>query len=166
MKGRGEHSTGLGSIGREHARRSRARRIALEVLYQLDVSGSDPGPEHREYVARRARGRSRGGNAQAAPEPAVEESAWRLIEGCRHHLAELDALIAAHARNWSMERMAPIDRNVLRLGTYELLHEKDTPPKVAIDEAVRLAERYGASESGAFVNGVLDAIMKERARRG
>jgi len=130
--------------------RTRARRIALQVLFQLDVTGEAPGSVHRAYVDREA------------PNGEVHRFAWVLIEGCRGERAELDSLIAAHARNWSLERMAPVDRNVLRLGAYELLHVAETPPTVAIDEAVRLAKRYGQEESGAFVNAVLDAIRKDR----
>jgi len=129
---------------------TRARRIALQVLYQLDVTGEAPGPVHREYVERRA------------VKGEVRDFAWALIEGSRARQAELDALIAAHAENWSLERMAPVDRNALRLGLYELLHVPETPPKVAIDEAVELAKRYGQEESSAFVNALLDAIWKDR----
>jgi N utilization substance protein B len=132
------------------ADRRRARRIALQVLYQLDVAGEVPGDTHRAYVERRA------------PKGKARDFAWALVEGCHAHQAALDALIAAHARNWSLKRMAPVDRNILRLGAYELLHVPQTPPTVAIDEAVELAKRYGQEESGAFVNAILDAIRKDR----
>ncbi len=133
--------------------RTRARQIALQVLYQLDVTGETPGAAQKEYV-----------DGRTARE-AVRQYTWFLIEGCLSARAELDAAIQAHAENWTLRRMAPIDRNVLRLGAYELLYVPDVPPKVAINEAVELAKRYGQAESGAFVNAVLDAIRKERVTR-
>jgi transcription antitermination factor NusB len=133
--------------------RTRARRLALQVLYQLDVTGDNPDPVHREYIDRRT---NRAG---------VREYAWLLIDGCRAARSELDALLAQHAQNWSIDRMAPIDRNVLRLGAYELLYIPDVPPTVAIDEAIELAKRYGGGDSAAFVNAVLDAIRKGRTAR-
>jgi transcription antitermination factor NusB len=86
--------------------------------------------------------------------------ARKLVEGVRARRAELDSLIQQAAENWSLERMAATDRNVLRLGAYELLHT-DTPPRVAIDEAVELAKRFGTAQSGPFVNGILDQLMKK-----
>jgi len=85
------------------------------------------------------------------------------VEGTWQHLSEIDAIISQHAANWTLERMAIVDRNILRLGTYELIFLGDTtPPKVAINEAVELAKRFGTVASGKFVNGVLDAIHKHR----
>ena len=75
---------------------------------------------------------------------------------------ELDALIREAATNWELERMAAVDRNALRIGCYELLHDDDIPMKVAINEAIELAKRYSTEASGAFVNGILDRIRKEQ----
>ena len=85
-----------------------------------------------------------------------------LVRGVAERRAALDARIALHARNWRVERMAAVDRNVLRLATFELLHT-DTPVQVALDEAIELARDFGAERSPDFVNGVLDAIAREVA---
>jgi N utilization substance protein B len=81
-----------------------------------------------------------------------------LVEGVEDHRAELDALIEGHARNWSLDRMPAIDRNVLRLALYELKDRPDVPVPVVIDEAVELAKRFSTDDSGRFVNGMLSAI--------
>ena len=88
------------------------------------------------------------------PSPLVVE----LVVGVEDHQAELDALIADHARNWSLERMPAIDRNLLRLALYELMERPDVPVAVVIDEAVELAKRFSTDDSGRFVNGMLSAI--------
>ena len=87
--------------------------------------------------------------------------ARELVAGVRRHRAEVDALLEQTAANWSLKRMAATDRNVLRLGAYELLHS-DTPGRVAIDEAVELAKRFGSAQSAQFVNGILDKVMHEQ----
>ena len=84
--------------------------------------------------------------------------AEQLLAGVREHREQLDQRFAEIAENWSLERMAPTDRNVLRLGAFEILHT-DTPKRVAINEAVELAKRFGAEQSGQFVNGLLDRLM-------
>ncbi len=88
------------------------------------------------------------------PEPRVTE----LVEGVEDHREEVDALIADHARNWSLERMPAIDRNVLRIALFELMGRPDVPTAVVIDEAVELAKRFSTDDSGRFVNGMLSAI--------
>ena len=85
-----------------------------------------------------------------------------LARGCAEKRDALDARIAAAAEHWDVARMAAVDRAILRLGAYELLYRPDLPPKVAVDEAIRLAKRMSTAESGAFVNGILDRIMTER----
>ena len=128
--------------------RSRAREAALKTLYQMHVTGDSP-VEALKIFFRHHR-------------VAVGSQAFvsRLVEGTSSHLAEIDPLIRRHATNWTLERMAIVDRNILRLAAYELLHENETPPKVVINEAVDLAKRFGAADSGKFVNGVLDSIHK------
>ncbi len=91
--------------------------------------------------------------------------ARELVAGVRKNRAEVDARLDAIAANWSLKRMAATDRNVLRLGTYELLHT-DTPPRVAIDEAIELARRFGSAQSPQFVNGILDKVMHQTERSG
>lgn len=128
--------------------RSRAREAALKTLYQMDVTGDSPLDALRIFF--------RHHRVPLSSQPFVT----KLVEGTAQRLAEIDPMIRRHATNWTLERMALVDRNILRLGVYELLHETDTPPKVIINEAVDLAKRFGAADSGKFVNGVLDSIHK------
>jgi N utilization substance protein B len=87
-----------------------------------------------------------------------------LVRGTRSHLTELDEIIARVSRNWRIERMARVDRNLLRMALYELKHSEDVPPKVVINEAIEVAKRYGTAESPAFVNGLLDRCAGEVGR--
>jgi N utilization substance protein B len=93
--------------------------------------------------------------------PDLEEFCLSLIQGVRRNQAELDALLAQTADNWSLDRMAATDRNVLRLGAYELLYT-ETPGRAAINEAVELAKRFGSANSAPFVNGILDKFLKRK----
>jgi N utilization substance protein B len=132
------------------ARRSRAREVALQVLYQDDLNPQHNPADDVRFVSNRLK----------APE--LVEFADSLIAGVRLNRKDLDEKLAQTADHWSLERMAATDRNVLRLGAYEILHA-DTPERVAINEAVELAKRYGAKQSPHFVNGILDRFMhKER----
>ncbi len=88
------------------------------------------------------------------------EFATQLLQGVRTHRVEIDKLISKHSSNWSIKRMATIDRNVMRIATYETLYG-ETPDRVAINEAIDIARRYGSLHSGAFVNGILDRLIKE-----
>jgi N utilization substance protein B len=127
-------------------RRRRARQVALQLLYQDDLNpGGDP-PDRDALVRRRLRS------------PELAEFARTLLAGVRRHRAELDRAIERTAVNWSLDRMPATDRNVLRLGAYEILFA-DTPDRVAIDEAIELAKRFGTAQSAAFVNGILDCLM-------
>jgi N utilization substance protein B len=87
-----------------------------------------------------------------------------LVEGVTAHQEELDALIRQYSEHWRLERMAAVDRNLLRLALYELLHQPAIPAKVVINEAVELAKRYGSEESGSFINGILDRIRQQVGR--
>jgi N utilization substance protein B len=137
------------------SRRSRARAIALQVLFQEDLTTAFNPAMGDELVQRRLRAEDQ------------RQFARSLVAGVRARRGEVDALIAQVAENWSLTRMAATDRNVLRLGAYELLYT-DTPERVAIDEAVELAKRFGTAQSGPFVNGILDRLMheKETGRQG
>ncbi len=126
--------------------RSRCRELALQFLYQTEFAGQ----RRAEDVARFWR------HFQKGDEPPAY--LLQLVEGVATHLQELDALIARYSEHWRLERMAAVDRNLLRLATYELLHQPEIPPKVVINEAVELAKIYGTEVSGAFVNGILDHI--------
>jgi N utilization substance protein B len=122
------------------------------VLYASDLAGrGDPRPSTDETFERVAASFDLPEGARAF--------AKQLVSGTAAHLPELDALLAAHATNWRISRMAAVDRNVLRLAAYELVHT-ETPTSIVIDEAVRLAQRFGADASPAFVNGVLDALAR------
>ena len=129
--------------------RTRSREYALQMLYQTDIRHAD----HRQIAAEFWREQEAGEEIRAF--------ATRLFTGTAEHLSELDRLIANHADNWDLKRMAVIDRNILRLGAFELLHlREEVPPKVCINEAIELAKRFGDTESGKFINGILDAIHK------
>ncbi len=156
--------------------RHRAREIALQTLYAIelgDVSrlqrvrdGRAPGcegasePLSEALDPVRAKEVFAGVAAHFEAPPGAREFAWLLISEVCERGASLDALIAARARNWRLSRMAAVDRNILRLGTYELAHT-DTPAAVVMDEAVELARRFGSDASPAFVNGILDALAHE-----
>jgi N utilization substance protein B len=129
-------------------RRTKARECAFQLLYQWELTG-DP----MEKVVE-AFWKLRGGT------PQMRAMAERLAVGAQARAAELDEAIAASASNWRLDRIATVERTILRLGTYELMAEGDTPPAVVLDEAVELAKRFGEADSPAFVNGVLDAIRK------
>jgi len=129
-------------------RRSRARQVAFQVLYQDDLNRASGPAEGDALIQRRLR------------LPEIVEFARQLVAGVRDHRAELDQKIGQVASNWSLDRMPPTDRNVLRLGAYEILHS-GTPDRVAIDEAIELAKRFGTAQSAAFVNGILDRLMRE-----
>ena len=129
-------------------RRSQGREAALKVLYQLDVT-SDPPEEGLKIFFRHHR-------ISVSSQPFVSQ----LVKGTWEHRQAIDSVLSRYATNWRLDRMAMVDRNVLRLGTFELLFGNETPPKVVINEAVELAKRFGTTDSGKFVNGVLDSIHK------
>ena len=150
-----------------------ARERALQALYQLDVQGE--GPSVRDALEAAWGAGSEGGEgpgAAALPEgggaasadpltaPEVKQFALELVEGVRGKLKELDAKIEQHSTNWRIDRMSRIDRNVLRLGAYELEFRPDVPRKVALNEAVELGKKFGTEESSAFINGLLDKLAQ------
>ena len=134
-------------------KRTRARELALQFLYQVDLLG----PAKMEDLQDFLRDEERDGE--------TVRFARRLVEGTREVQPELDEEIQRVAQNWQIGRMAVVDRNVLRLATYELLACDDIPPKVAINEAIELGKRYSTANSGAFINGILDKI-KSNASEG
>jgi transcription antitermination protein NusB len=131
------------------SRRSKARQVAFQVLYQDDLNPRVNPAEADALVVRRLRQDDLIGFAR------------ELVAGVRRNRKELDELIEQAAENWSLKRMAATDRNVLRLGAFEVLHT-DTPVKVSIDEAVELAKRFGSEQSAQFVNGILDKLMRSK----
>ena len=130
-------------------RRSRAREVALQLLYERDLN---PGVD-RAAALRFVRDR-------LLRDPELEPFCLGLFDGVVANVADIDRRLAAAAENWRLPRMAAVDRNVLRLGAYELLFVADTPASVALDEAINLARRYGSADSPAFVNGVLDRLRQ------
>ena len=132
--------------------RRKARETALQTLYRLDIA------EEAETEA--------GGDEVDGLAPGTEARRYceALIGGIKARRAELDSTIESSSDNWTIDRMAVVDRNVLRIAAYELLYCPDTPPKAVIDEAIELAKKYGSDESGAFINGILDRVLKVKIR--
>lgn len=149
--------------GTSDPRRSRLR--ALKVLFQADLRGQDPRVA-MTAIADDPQALSLLDDADVdgdgQPAPDLDAYARSLVEGVGAHLAEVDEVIERFARRWSVARMPVVDRNVLRLATYELLHEGDLSAAVVIDEAVELAKGLSTDNSARFVNGVLEAVRKWR----
>lgn len=127
-------------------KRRKGRTLALMILYELEFRPGDAEQVLKEFWQ----------NHPTLPE--VQAFADGLVRGTLDHATEIDRLIVANAAHWSLARIAPVERNILRLAAHELLHRHDIPEKVAINEAIELAKQYGSQESGAFVNGILDQI--------
>ena len=138
-------------------KRTKARERALQALYQIDVASSDL----EEALPRFWK-------SFEPVEREVREMAEQLVRGVAAHRRELDETIESVSLHWRLDRMAKVDRNVLRLAVFELRHRPDVPVKVVINEAIELGKKYGSEGSGAFVNGVLDRIAAglSPARRG
>jgi len=128
------------------AKRTRAREVALQVLFQDDLNPGRNPAEADDFLRRRLR------------DDELIEFARALVSGVRRNRRELDDMLGRTADNWTVGRMAVTDRNVLRLGAFEILFH-GTPDRVAINEAVELAKRYGSSHSAQFVNGILDRFL-------
>lgn len=133
-------------------RESKQRARALQLLYLIDTGGADS-PD----------GAASGLSRLTGPEPDLLDGAMVLVEGVRREIDRLDELAETATDNWRLERIALIERNILRLGVHELL-EGVTPAKVVIDEAVWLAQRFGGGRAPAFINGVLDRIARDLGR--
>jgi N utilization substance protein B len=133
-------------------RRTRAREAAIQFLYQLDLRGEPAIDQLDEFLEQALRRDPR------PADPELVKFARRLVVGTRRAQPEIDRLLTAVARNWDLRRMAAVDRNVLRMAVYEMLHCTDIPPKVAINEAIELAKKFSTANSGAFVNGILDRV--------
>ncbi len=131
-------------------KRTRARELALQFLYQFDLRGPEFLEEEMSFLA-----------GEEADE-GTREFASLLIQGTAEHLEEINAVIREVAQNWDIGRMAVIGGNVLRMATYELLYCEDIPPKVSINEAIELGKRYSTQNSGGFINGVLDKIKDHK----
>src|SRR5262245_28999766 len=135
-------------------KRTQARELALQLMYQLDLRGPEVLDEIETYLGQNS------GDAE------VLGFAKDLLFGCWERRSVIDQKIEEVAKNWQINRMAAIDRNILRLATYELLFRDDIPPLVTINEAIDIAKKYSTKNSGPFVNGILDNIRLRSAPPG
>ncbi|MBI3594380.1 MAG: transcription antitermination factor NusB [Nitrospirae bacterium] len=128
--------------------RRKARECALQMMFQLDIT-HDPRYLQERYW-----------DENLVSEP-IRDYANELVTGTLNHLSEIDSLISKYAENWTLTRMGRIDRNVLRIAVFELLYRDDIPARVTLDEAIVIAKKFAEESSGAFINGILDKILKE-----
>lgn len=134
-------------------KRTLARELAVQVLYKIDVTHEAPVKALEDFWS-----------GQEKVSQLVRDFTSRLVEGVIEHKEKIDKEISLYAQNWKLERIAVVDRNILRIGLFELLYCEDIPPKVSINEAIDLAKKYSGLEAGKFVNGVLDKIRSEHSR--
>jgi len=134
--------------------RRKAREYALQVLYQRDVAGDAPSGTLNDYWRQQ----------EEPVEETVRAFCGKLVEGVHEHRGDIDEMIGKYSTNWKLTRMAAVDKNILRLAIFELLFCPDIPAKVTLNEAVEIAKRYGTAESGAFVNGILDNVARDRVQ--
>jgi N utilization substance protein B len=139
------------------AKRTKARERAVQALYQIDVAATDLDEALSRFW-----------KSFEPVEREVMDLAEGLVRGVARHRREIDEAIEAVSTNWRIDRMARVDRNVLRLAVHELLHRPDVPVKVVLNEAIELGKKFGSESSGAFINGVLDKVAAglPPARRG
>ena len=135
--------------------RTKARECALQALYQLDLSGGDARDAVRAVLA----------HFEEADET-TGRFADELVRGVQSEKAQIDAIIQQSSTHWKLERMARVDRNILRLAVYEILKRSDVPVKVTLNEAIELSKKYGSEQSSAFVNGILDRIANSAGLPG
>lgn len=133
-------------------KRTQSREFALQILYQMDVT-NDRSIDSLNVFWK---------TAEKPVEDQVKDFTSELVKGVLDNMAQIDNKIVEYATNWHIQRMAVVDRNILRLSCYELLFRQDIPPKVSINEAVELAKKYSGPEASKFVNGILDKINPEK----
>jgi len=136
-------------------KRTKAREYVLQMLYQVDITQGNWQEVLENFCA---------SNDRQDLSGELKDFSAQLLAGVVDHLQEIDKKISKYAANWQLERMAFVDRNIMRLGCFELLFRADIPPKVAINEAVELAKKYSGLESGKFVNAILDQIKIEKEK--
>ncbi|MEA3328160.1 MAG: transcription antitermination factor NusB [Candidatus Omnitrophota bacterium] len=129
-------------------KRTKARETALQILYQINISNDSVEDALTKFW-----------NKHRAL-PVIKNFTNILVRGTITNLSEIDRIITKHAENWQIKRMAVVDRNILRMASYELLFSKSIPPKVSINEAIDIAKKFGDTQSGMFINGVLDKIKQ------
>ncbi len=130
-------------------KRRKAREFALQILFQMDIGKDKPTATilKRFWVEHEV-------------DDDVRVFAEELVKGAYKHLAPINEKIHACAKNWSLDRMAAVDRNVLRMAVYEILYRADIPTSVTINEAIEIARKFGSEDSGSFVNGILDSVAR------
>lgn len=128
--------------------RRKARELALQMLFQHDLSGNPPDAIIATFEElQKSKANTR-------------DFATKIFRGTVENIASIDEMIQDQAENWRLTRMAAVDRNIIRMSIYEFLHENDTPKLVIIDEAIEIAKKYGTQKSSQFINGILDGILK------
>ena len=130
-------------------KRRKAREYALQLLFQLDIRKEKPSAAVLKQFW-----------MEYQPDDEIRDFAEEIIKGTHKHLLKINKLIRECAKNWSLDRMAVVDRNVLRMAVYEILYRMDIPASVTINEAIEIAKKFGTEESGAFVNGILDSVAR------
>ncbi|MDP8230830.1 MAG: transcription antitermination factor NusB [Candidatus Gorgyraea atricola] len=134
-------------------KRTLARECALKILYRIEISKESMRDSMKDFWS------------VEKTDKEVKDFANSIVDGTCENLSGIDKLISKYADNWDIKRIAVIDKNVLRMGIYEMLHREDIPPKVSINEAIELAKRYGDVDSGKFVNGILDKVRKTECKK-
>jgi N utilization substance protein B len=164
-------------------KRRTAREMAVQMLYQSDLGGSPLAHifntfDLSEYLAKEAAPGEPKRRGPLTPEERAEmawhkqqveeafQHAQALVQGTLGDRERIDALISSQADNWRIERMPAVDRNILRLAIYEMLHEREIPKLVVLDEAIELAKKFGSEQSGRFINGLLDGLLKQHTFPG
>src|SRR5688572_26446029 len=128
--------------------RRKARELALQMLFQLDMGGNNP-DQIVDTFEELQKSKSN-----------TREFATKIFRGTVDNIEKIDDMIQNQAENWRLSRMAAVDRNIIRMSIYEFLHETDTPKLVVIDEAIEIAKKFGTQKSSQFINGILDGILK------
>jgi len=136
-------------------KRTKAREYVLQMLYQVEITRGNWQETLESFWQ---------SNERKDLPAELKDFSAELLGGVINHMPEIDQKISKYAANWQLERMAFVDRNIMRLGCFELLFRQDIPPKVAINEAVELAKKYSGPESGKFVNAILDQIKIEKEK--
>lgn len=156
-------SSNSGAGRKQPGTRRLARELALRLLFQRDLEGGAPESTARSFEANFSPERDEENSLELSADDF--RRAWPLAQelffGVSRHLEELDQAISLVAANWSLTRMSPVDRGLIRLAYYEMLYRDDIPPKVSLNEALEIAKNYGDDDSGSFINGVLDRLMRQ-----
>ncbi|HEX8312153.1 MAG TPA: transcription antitermination factor NusB [Chthoniobacteraceae bacterium] len=139
-------------------KRREGREAALQFLYQLDLSEEVPAELFTRFWELRS------GPGKAVPTAKTRVFTEQLVSGVAAHRPEIDERIQKHSTNYDLSRIAMVDRNILRMGIYEMLYSPDVPPVVIINEAIEVAKKFGSEESGRFINGILDRVRGELSR--